>query len=598
MCARVRARVCIGVGACLPACALSYAYALRGILHFQDKCRRVSCQNDRAWVFGQPYCTDTAANTNSSISLYNFYLTFQAVTNATRSYCLQNWSAVKNTIIAHLTSTIRKLNSTISAIKVVDFKNKPESSVFGVWFITGKSGDQIEFELKIIEFFTSSRLSLEIPNDGNIVQFQTGLEPNVTYMSGSTFVCLINSSHCDLVDESFNIFSYFFEKISFDDSPQSLSVVDFNRFTPYAKVKLDDTEFEQDANSMITLTYVNVSIDARKVHNTAEGLSVPIIYLLEAYSAAGLTPNLTQEVRVRRTRSDTAKEVLSLCCLVVSIASLIFLLTTYCAFSELRTLPGINNMFLAAWLLVAQVLLLSVPARTEIPAVCRVLGVMLHYAWLCVVSWSSACSFHMFHVFVTQRDRMYAPHRQQWYVKRYALYSHTVPAVIVALVLGSTAGRSGGVEIGYGGHVCYLNTALLRGVAFVLPLLLAVSFNLVQLALTARELSRAQHVQSYGGQAEPGNVCIYAKLSSLTGLCWVVALVAEVPGCGWLGYVSAVLNGLQGLHLSVSYTINRRVMRLWRQKVTCAGTDSKTRHSTTSSSSARYHSGQTISSAV
>lgn len=340
---------------------------------------------------------------------------------------------------------------------------------------------------------------------------------------------------------------------------------------------------------------------------------MPIVYLRRVYAAAGVmmtTPPDRQRVSPwSDAAAATATQILTLSCLTVSIASLLFLLATYSTFPELRTLPGINNIFLASWLLAAQVLLLAVPARTEVKSLCRVLGAALHYCWLCVVGWSTACSFHMFHVFVTQRDLMHAPHRQRWYVKRYALFSHGLPAAIVALVVACTLWVTDGEDVGYGGHVCYLNSALLRGVAFVLPLALAVTFNLVQLGLTARELSHAQRVQSYSGggrlhsaEDSSSNVPIYAKLSSLTGCCWLVALLSEVPGCWWLGYLSTVLNGLQGLHLAASYAGNRRVARLWRRKLARKGmrrsTKAETSSNSASSSAARDQSRQTLSSAV
>ena len=568
-------------------------------MYYQDKWRPVSCEIGRVWVTGEPYCTDPASSAN--VTVYRLYLRFTPVTNATRLYCLRNWTIVRDTVIAHLASTTRRMNSPISVMGVFGFETNLESMDFGVsvWLIASKNDSQTEFELKIVEYFADpGMLSLEIPDDGRFVEFETNLEPLITNGSRHTVVCRLNSSHCDLVDGYFGIFRHFRENI-FGDSQSELNIVIFNPFTPYAMVFLNVSEFEQDSSNTITLTYANASIDSRKLQMTAGGLSVPIIYLQEAYAASGLSPDRTRNVRVRHW-SHTVKQMLSLSCLVVSIISLVFLLTTYCAFSELRTLPGTNNMFLSFWLLVAQVLLLAVPTRTEVPAACRVMGASLHYAWLCVFAWSSVCSFHMFHVFVTQRDRMVAPHCQRWYVRRYVLFAHALPGIIVVLVIGSVAGESEGEEVGYGGHVCYLNSVLLRAVAFVLPLGLAVAFNLLQLALTARELSRATHVQSYGGQKEPGNVCIYAKLSSLTGLCWMLALISEVPGCQWLSYVSVVLNGLQGLHLAVSYTANRRVMRLWRKKISRTGRESKTQQSITltSSSSGRYQSGHTLSSSV
>ena len=300
-------------------------------------------------------------------------------------------------------------------------------------------------------------------------------------------------------------------------------------------------------------------------------------------------------------------QVLSTSCLVVSVVSLTFLLATYASFPNLRTVPGVNNIFLATWLWLAQVLLLTVPGRTSVTPLCRALGLVLHYSWLCVLSWSSVCSFHMFHVFVTQQDRPMAPHRRGWYVKRYATFAQATPAAVVVAVVVSRLALTSGQDIGYGGMTCYLNSVLLVGLAFVMPLALSVLFNLVQLALTARALCQTERMthhraSSASDRGESSNVGIYARLSSLTGLFWVVALLSEVPGCWWLSYVSAVLNGLQGLHLAVSYTGNRRVLKLWREKTEGLrrgkGQPLKERPSSTSTSSRFQSSQNTTSSTV
>nr|KAG5690583.1 hypothetical protein BaRGS_009245 [Batillaria attramentaria] len=231
------------------------------------------------------------------------------------------------------------------------------------------------------------------------------------------------------------------------------------------------------------------------------------------------------------------------------------------------------------------VLLISVPFRTELRSLCSLLGVALHYAWLVVVLWTSACSFHMFHVFVTQQSSLHMPHRHAWYLKRYTLFAHGVPALIVITVVCASLLMSDGQEMGYGKDICYLDSVLLVGVGFVLPLALCVTFNLVQLALTAHALSPVQHVQAYGVETERSNIRIYIKLSSLTGMCWVVALLAEVPGCEWMRYVAVVLNGLQGPHLALSYTASSRVMRLWARLLNGQHSKRKRKFHTSSSSS-------------
>ena len=312
-----------------------------------------------------------------------------------------------------------------------------------------------------------------------------------------------------------------------------------------------------------------------------------------------------KHIRISLTSSLPGEDIILLVCTSISLASLGFLLLTYGRFRRLRTVPGVNTMWLGGWLLAAQLLLLTVPHRVELAAACVALGALLHYAWLAVVAWSFVCCLHMFHVFVKRHDRTDARHRQSFYAWRYAAAAHTLPALVVSAVmasqyLGSRQAASPGpahtlpalvvsavmvsqylgsrreaspdpcrapVEfykrLGYGGHVCFLNSPLLRGLGFVLPLGATIAANLALLGRTSRQLARAQRVQSTASGKDPSHAAISARLASLTGGCWLLALLAEVSGWPWLRYGSAVLQGLQGLHLAVSYCGNRRVAGLW-----------------------------------
>ncbi|XP_070187154.1 uncharacterized protein [Littorina saxatilis] len=561
-----------------------------------DKCRNVTCETGRTRTPGLPYCADLTAY-NSSVLFYHIGLTFTMLTNATHVPCLNDWTLAKGVITAYLAVAMQQLTVTTYAIQVSDIWTYKGSFKTYVQFATPKLENQTLFELQLIKDLTNSWLSLNVLDDKTI-EFRTNLESYASSVGGSFSVSYRNGSCCSREDPYFE-YSVLLNHTIADIDSNGLTRILLGPLTPFTQVVLNSSEFEvvPGGELEVTLTYVNVSLPMWQIRKYSGRHYVPTVYLQQAYREAGLTPESTRMLRVSRHWSLPGEETLFLCCVIVSIVSLIFLLITYCVFSQLRTLPGLNNMWLAGWLLLAQVLLFMVPGRTDFNG-CHVLGMLLHYAWLCVISWSCVCSFHMFHVFVTQRDTLHAPHRQRWYFKRYLALTHTLPALILALVVGCTALRTHGKETGYGGHVCYLNSVLLRGVAFVLPLAAAVTFNLVLLGLTARALSGAERVQNYGRQAEPNYIGIYARLSSLTGFCWLFALMAEIPGCEWLRYVSAVLNGLQGLHLAVSYCGNARVMKLWRVRLTRKAKDTGTATSTTSGGKKGQESAPTLSSTV
>ncbi|XP_076458231.1 uncharacterized protein LOC143291962 [Babylonia areolata] len=553
-----------------------------------DTCRPVSCEEGREWLGGHPYCTPIMPTNMSVVYTYNIYVIFQPGVNSTHFSCADQWAFVHDTVISHLAGIMQQLNITFYAIRTQCSDNyfvHPSKIFVHVKFVTpAQDGEsQADFEMKLVDYFAVPHRSLSAKNN------VTSVELHMTFTSGffnwdvqHTVIPYSNGSCCEKTQfNDINLLSQY-RFLTEDLNSHHVAIV-FGPFTPYALVLLNVTEYDRVTEDRYNLTFVNISLDAWDVQETRDGLAVPFLFLQNAYIEAGLVQDPQPQIEIRYRFQGLELQILSSCCLIVSIVSLTFLLATYSVFPELRTLPGINTMFLAAWLLLAQLLLLTAPSRTEVAGVCQALAMVLHYSWLCVVTWCSVCSFHMYDVFVRQQVRMHMPHRHTWYLKRYVALAHSLPAIVVLLVVVSTTVWTSGEDLGYGGHICYLNRVLLVGLAFVLPLALSVLSNLVLLVLTARAVSRVKRQKVSGTRAERGSIKIYIGLSSLTGLCWLVALMAEIPGCGWLQYVSAVLNGLQGLHLAVSYAGSKRVMRMWQHKLRCK--TSRSQQSTSSSTS-------------
>ena len=78
----------------------------------------------------------------------------------------------------------------------------------------------------------------------------------------------------------------------------------------------------------------------------------------------------------------SALEILTFCCIVVSITCLLLTLVTYILLRPLRTLPGKNNMCLVLSLLLAQTLMLVQPRVYRIDDLCGVVGSVSHFFWL------------------------------------------------------------------------------------------------------------------------------------------------------------------------------------------------------------------------
>ncbi|KAL8623879.1 hypothetical protein ACOMHN_050594 [Nucella lapillus] len=562
-----------------------------------DTCRPVSCPESR--VPSHLFCVTQGSHNTSVLYTYTLDLVVQPVGTPVDIRCGQESAlTVENWAISHLSGIMQQLSITAYAMQMQCVQPMFEfaKNFVRVKFVVKSTDDhyksQTDFELKMLDFFTGRDRHVTVSYESVSVELAMNLTAGFSYWSEQqSIVSYPDGSCCYAITFHNKSPVSLYRAFSNDFISDHVSLV-FGPFTLYARVLLNETEFDRGMDGSYNLTYANISLDAWKGQEKGQALVVPIMFLQDAYTEAGLVRDPSLETATPY-GSGLRYHILTLCCLLVSIVSLLYLLTTYSVFSELRTLPGINTMFLAFWLLAAQLLLVMVPGRTGAGAVCPALGMALHYAWLCVVSWCSTCSYHMLEVFVRQQDRRHMPHGQAWYLRRYVALAHALPALVVVTVAVSSAAWTAGRSVGYGGRVCYLRSVLLVGLAFVLPLGLSVGFNLLLLVLTARAVSRVKRQRVSGTRTERGSIHIYIGLSSLTGLCWVVALVAEIPGCGWLRYVSAVLNGLQGLHLAASYAGSRRVLGLWRHRLSGIRASSQQ-----SSSSSSAPSKRTVSSSV
>lgn len=83
----------------------------------------------------------------------------------------------------------------------------------------------------------------------------------------------------------------------------------------------------------------------------------------------------------------------------VSVLSLLILVVVYCAFKELRTLPGKNLINLSFAMIFYHIFLFVAGLRNN-QALCTVIAILLHYFLLCSFAWMSVMAFDVTKTFV------------------------------------------------------------------------------------------------------------------------------------------------------------------------------------------------------
>ena len=267
-------------------------------------------------------------------------------------------------------------------------------------------------------------------------------------------------------------------------------------------------------------------------------------------------------------RSPSWQYFLSMTVMPCSIVCLAVVLLVYVLLPELRSQPGLNTMGTCFTLLCAQLCLLLALHRVLSGVWCIVLGVVVHVSWLSTFCWTLVSSVHMFRAFSGIASL-------RWGDVSYRILAYNVavtllvPGEVVSMVIGLSWHHSGGQSIGYNGYTCYLQSSLVVGLSVVLPIALIVTVNTVLYIVT---ICRIHQVCKLREQAEIEMVTrrqhmkASLRLSLLTGVTWLLSLVAEGVDLDWLRTVSILTNGGQGMLLLLSHVTMRRVAAMMASK--------------------------------
>ncbi|KAH9508459.1 hypothetical protein Btru_055272 [Bulinus truncatus] len=403
------------------------------------------------------------------------------------------------------------------------------------------------------------------PLDRNFIEFVNNyfVKYQQFRYQGHAFQIFVQRSDCNKTKE--------LEKSDDFDRVDKFSKISGVLICPYVSLRLsnyemtfNETVLPPDVTITITLGPVKISITDKEDFKWIEIDENNTLNVCR-----GLLDSKLKDI-VYRLQNDTyvipfLVYVVTTVCFAVSMACLLLTLLTYFLFPVLRTDAGINNMFLSGSLLLAQVSVLVSSHIDRMNAACTAVGIATHWLWLWMFTWSFICSHRMFQVFTgisnTRCDATNATNRA-WKKTVASLLPPTMVTLCVVLVNYMT---SGGSSIGYGSSLCYLDSGRPIVIFVVVPLILITCSNLTFFLITVYKIYQTRRLQSSSTNVINENnkyLFIYAKLSTLTGVFWTVAVVAEALDNEVLQYISIILNGLQGVAIFISFTCNKRVLVL------------------------------------
>ncbi|KAL3864223.1 hypothetical protein ACJMK2_005927 [Sinanodonta woodiana] len=258
--------------------------------------------------------------------------------------------------------------------------------------------------------------------------------------------------------------------------------------------------------------------------------------------------------------------ILSVVCTSISLVCLLITFLVYLSIPKLQTIPGKNNMLLMLNLFLAQVMyLVFVMSSNFTDWLCKAIGILLHFLWLSTIFWLNICTFHMLKTFIWLRKPEAHRKTSSKLILIYCITVITASVLFVAINIIGSLVISNMTQIGYGLGTCYISSGTMILYTFALPVGFVVISNLIMFLVVAYHI-RSIPVVEKNVKHERNNFIVLIKLSSLTGITWIVGFLHEWTDVSFLSYVFIILNASLGLIIMVSFTFNRRVFNLIRSK--------------------------------
>ncbi|KAK0048640.1 adhesion G-protein coupled receptor D1 [Biomphalaria pfeifferi] len=353
------------------------------------------------------------------------------------------------------------------------------------------------------------------------------------------------------------------------------NIVYINELTSCSYVRLNTTQYQVVVDHKVVPPNVAITIDFKvtkiKITENRDLIMVDVDKNENLDVCVALLDRKLKQEQDTGRRADHCKDtlcmvenILTLLCFLISMVCLLLTLLTYCMFPVLRTKAGVNNMFLSLSLLLAQVSLMISAYTSALSIPCKLIGIMTHFLWLWNFSWNFICSFNMVRVFTASRgiNNQRNMTHGTW---KWLSCSFILPVLVVSAVIIFNHFTSQGREFGYGNEQCYLDSPLLIGLTVATPLFVITLINVSFFLVAVYKIYSVRRLQSdfLPSTAQDFSMTIYIKLSTVTGMFWIVAVLAEFSDNKIFGFIALVLNGFQGLSIFLAFVCNKRVVTLY-----------------------------------
>ena len=247
--------------------------------------------------------------------------------------------------------------------------------------------------------------------------------------------------------------------------------------------------------------------------------------------------------------------IVTIICTSISILALITRLILHCIVPQGSDQS--TNKFrisLTVALLSAMVSFILHPLVKEIPKLCYVVSVWIHWSFLTAFSWMTAIAVDITRMLTATMKLKRIDHNFKTLLV-YSIIAWGIPTILVAFTVGMDYTRiSWYWRPHYGETVCWISSRYALLAYFVAPVAAAIAINIFLFITSSILLFKLQ-----AGSASTDNrglkdrLILHVKLLILMGLTWLFGFLAAPLRSNALWYIFIVLNASQGVYLLLIY---------------------------------------------
>lgn len=252
--------------------------------------------------------------------------------------------------------------------------------------------------------------------------------------------------------------------------------------------------------------------------------------------------------------SYTVKGIVSLISSSVSMVCILITFGLYYRLLKLRNIPMILFGIALCNLFIAQAVFQFGSVWTDEGLLCTSMGISIHFIWL-----AATFSLNAYCIVILRNLQSINNKTQYRDILSIFAYVYGLPVILVLTnIIYTNVQSSQDFSLGYGAGLCHINTTLMRGLLFGLPIFLAVVCNCVvyfAILYKIKRITSAVHAQRGNMFYAP----VYFRLLLVSGITWTFGFINEFIHSIVLDYFFIVLVAGQGLLLLLSFGCSKQI---------------------------------------